>query len=56
MKLSKTVYFPDKPTKKQWRSLTIDELVTIAKQARSIKNPFKEALVNYLFEIGLMRH
>ena len=53
MKLSKTAFFPNIPSKQQWNTLTIDELFLIAKQKRSIKKPFKKILVNYLWEIGL---
>ena len=53
MKMSKTAFFPDTPSKKQWNTLTVDELVRIAKQKRSIKKPFKKILVDYLWEIGL---
>ncbi len=53
MKIFKTAYFPDTPSKAQWETLTIDELVLIAKQKRSIKKPFKKILVDYLWNIGL---
>ena len=53
MKLSKTAFFLDTPSKQQWNTLTIDELIKIAKQKRSIKKPFKKILVDYLWKIGL---
>lgn len=53
MKLSKTCFYPDKPSKAQLSKLTIDELFILAKQKRSIKHPFKKVLVNYLYEVGI---
>lgn len=44
MKMSKTACFPNTPSKAQWKTLTIDELVFIAKQKRSIKNLLKKYL------------
>lgn len=51
MKIPKHCFFPKIPTKKHWNKLTVDELISLAKQKRSIKNPFKKALVEYIMRI-----
>jgi hypothetical protein len=53
MKINKIAFLPDTPTRKQWESLTISELIMIAKAKRSIKYPFKKVLIDYLLQTGL---
>jgi uncharacterized protein YnzC (UPF0291/DUF896 family) len=40
------------PTRRQLEQLTIDDLVELAKLRRSIKCPFKKALVDYILTLG----
>jgi len=42
----------DTPTKSELEKLTIDDLVRLAKNKRSIKHPFKEALIKYVQSLG----
>ena len=49
---AKNRWTPDTPSISDLERLTIDELIVIAKYKRSIKHPFKKALVQYVKSLG----
>lgn len=55
MKLSNIALLPDKPSYNQLKELTVDELIMISKNHRSIKKPFKKYLIEYVQSIVELR-
>lgn len=47
----KPIYSPRYAVRKDYEKLTIDELIILAKQKRSIKHPFKKYLIDYLLVV-----
>ena len=45
-------WLASEPTRKQLEKFTVVQLIRVAEWKRSIKNPFKKALIDYVISLG----